>query len=97
MMSTYTLRRHGYRSYRKLLYPMKLNGMSSKLWLCQYYCMNAPHEVLREKEVHMNDTNCFEQILEEASNRTATVRPPTSLLTEHPSKTNKTCSTLLEK
>ena len=44
-----------------------------------------------------NAAYCLEQILEAAPHKTATVWSPTSYLTNHLSKTNKTCETLLEK
>ena len=34
----------GYQSYRRLIYPIKQNRISSKQRLCQYYCTDAPHE-----------------------------------------------------
>ena len=40
--------------------------------------------------LHKDATCCFEQILEAASYKTATVQPLTSHLTNHPSKTSKT-------
>ena len=54
----------------------------------------------REKarwELHKNAMCCLEQILEAILHKIAAVLPPTSRLTNHPSKTNKTCKALLEK
>ena len=57
-------------------------------------------ETLGEKatwELHKDDGICFEQILKEAPNKTADLRPLTSHLTNHPSKTSQTCRALLVK
>ena len=54
----------------------------------------------REKarwEQHENATYSLEQILNAEVPKRATVRPPTYHLTNHPSKTNKTCWAILEK
>ena len=40
---------------------------------------------------------CFEQVFEATPHKTASVRSPTFLLKNHPSKRNKTCGTLLLK
>ena len=47
----------------------------------------------KEKKIDENNTRmwCFEQILEATPDKTAAVWPPTSYLTNHPSKMNKTC------
>ena len=50
----------------------------SKLWLCQYYCVQAPPGL--KWNTHKNAKCCFEQTLE-----TAAVR----LLTSHKRKMNK--------
>ena len=49
-----------------------------------------------EKELHTNATCCFEQILEATLQKTVVVRPPTSHLTNHPNKMNKTWDTARE-
>ena len=48
-------------------------------------------------ELHKNAVCWFEQILEAAPHKTAAARPRISNLRIHPSKTNKTWRTLLEK
>ena len=48
-------------------------------------------------ELHNDAAYCFEQILESAPYRTATVGPFTSHLTNHPDGMNKKCCALLEK
>ena len=35
----------GCHAYGNLIFPIKKNGISSKLWLWQYYCMVAPPEL----------------------------------------------------
>ena len=69
------------------------------MWLCQYYCMNAPHGWWEKVwwEQYKNATKCFEQILWATPSIMAAVGPLTSYPKNHPSKTNKTCRTLLEK
>ena len=71
--------------------------LASKLWLCQYYCMDAPvdankiHEEKVSWELHKNFMYYFEPILEATPDKTATIQPLTSHFTNHPSKMNKTC------
>ena len=48
------------------------------------------------QELQKNAASCIEQILETASHKAASVRPPTPHLYNHPNKTDKTCRTLLE-
>ena len=48
-------------------------------------------------ELYKNTTSYFEQILESTTRKIATVRPLTSHLKDHPSKTKQTCGALLEK
>ena len=77
--------------------------ISSKLWLCQYYCMDASHGRYKthgEKargELQKNATSYFEQILEATPHETKAVRPLTSHLKNRSSKMKKICRTLLEK
>ena len=65
--------------------------------------MDAPHwcqentEKVARQELHKNAACCLEQILEATPHKTAAIRPSTSHLTNHPSKTNKTWRALLEK
>ena len=65
--------------------------------------MDAPHgrrQKHREKaqwELHMNAACYFEQIQEPTAHKTAAVQSPASHLTNHSSKANKICGTLLEK
>ena len=46
------------------------------------------------RELHINSTCCFEQILKATHHKTAVGPPSTSHLTKHPSKTNKICQVL---
>ena len=48
-------------------------------------------------ELHENTTGYFWLILEATPRKATVVRPLTSPLKNHPSKTSKTCGTLLEK
>ena len=47
--------------------------------------------------MHKNATSYFAQILEATPHETTAVRPLASYLKNYPSKTNKTCGTLLKK
>ena len=58
------------------------------------------YKLLGEKarwELHKNSTCYFEQIPQATPHKIATIWPFTAHLTNHPSKMNKTCRTLLEK
>ena len=48
-------------------------------------------------ELHKNAVRCLEQILKATHHKTTAVGPLNSHLTNHSSKTNKTCGTLQEK
>ena len=64
-----------------------------------YGCTTWPKGTLGEKarcEPHNNAACCFEQTLEAATRKTASVRLTTLLLTKHPSK-DKTSWALVEK
>ena len=67
--------------------------------MCGY--ITWPLTIHLEKSTHWqlckNAVGYFEQILAAAPNITASIWPPTSHLTCHPIKINKTCWTLLEK
>ena len=73
-----------------LISQIKSNGNSFNLSPCQYYCVVA-HDEKAKWELHTDATCCFEQILEDAHFKTASVRPLTSHLTNHPRKARKTC------
>ena len=52
--------------YGSLIYPIKENRISSKLWLCQFYCMDAPHGCSQnagEKKPDGNYTRMLRAIL----------------------------------
>ena len=49
------------------------------------------------EKLHKNAMIYCEQILERTNNEKTAVRPLSSHITNHPSKTNKTCGTLPEK
>ena len=66
------------------------------VWLQHLDSNKMPGEKARW-ELHKNAACCFEQILEAAPYKTAVVRPLTSYLINHPSKTSKTCCALLKK
>ena len=55
-----------------------------------YMDTNKIHREKARWKLHKNATCCFEQILEATLDKTAVVRPTTSHLTNHPSKTNNT-------
>ena len=88
-------------------YAIKQSNQTNQIfpmWLCQYYCMDAPHgypkKTLREKatwKLHKNAMSYLEQILEATPHKTMAVWPLTSHFKNHPSEINKTCGTLLEK
>ena len=91
VMSTYTKGRHGLLltgcwSYENLIFLMKQNGISPSfscvgitVWM-HHLDSNEKHEVKARWEHHKNATCCFEQILEAAPHKTATVQPFTLLL-----------------
>ena len=58
---------------------------------------NKMHREKARWELYKNATSYFEQILEVTPHKTIAAQPLTSHLKNHPSKTNKTCGTLLEK
>ena len=61
-----------------------------------YGCANEMHGEKARWKLYKNVSYCFEQIMEATLHKTAAVRPLTSYLTTHSSKTNKTCRGLLE-
>ena len=58
---------------------------------------NKMHREKARWELHQNSTSYIEQILETTQHKTIAIRPLTSHLKNYPSKTNKTCRTLLKK
>ena len=72
-------------------------GFFYKLWMCPNFCMDAPWG----EKVNKNYTRILRAVLNKSwkqhSLKTAAVRPLTYSLTNHPRKTNKTCSTVLRK
>ena len=59
--------------------------------------VNKTHRDKARWELHKNVKCCLEQILEAIPHKTAAIWPPTSHLSNPPSKTDKTCRELLEK
>ena len=89
-----------FRSYRHLI---SLTGFHSSD-NCAGTAAWMHHQDFNEKEGEKagqdqlkNVTYCFEQIFEAVPYKSAIVWPLTSHLTNHPSKINKTCHSLLEK
>ena len=70
--------------------------VSTTVWV-HYMDTNKMHGKKARQEPHKNAMCYFEQILEATPHKTAAVWSLTSHLTNHPSKTNKTWETLLEK
>ena len=58
---------------------------------------NITHREKGRWQLHKNAVCCLQQILEAMTHKAAAVQTPTSHLTNHLSKTNKTYRALLEK
>ena len=71
--------------------------MTSLLYGCTTHTATKCLEKKALLELHKYNECCFEQILEAAPHKTASVRQLISHLTDHPSKANKTSLVLLEK
>ena len=67
----------------------RYSHVSTIVWLHQPDFNEALEEKARW-ELHKDATRCFEKILEVTPEKTASVRPLASHLTNYPSKTNKT-------
>ena len=66
---------HG--NLRSLIYPIKIKGISSELWLCHYYYMDA-YKTHREKatwKLHENAMSYFETITPQKNSCMATYLP----------------------
>ena len=70
--------------------------VTNTVWMYNMDSNNMHREKARF-ELHKNDTSYREHILEATLYETTSVWPLTSHLSNHPSRTNKTCRTLLEK
>ena len=70
--------------------------VNTTAWMHHMY-NNIIHGEKAGNDQQKNVTFCFEQFLEAIAHKTAAVRPLISNLTNLQSKTNKRCSTLLEK
>ena len=57
---------------------------------------NELHEEQARRELLENTTSCFDQIQVATTHKIAAVQPPTSHLTNHPSKMNKTLGIILK-
>ena len=68
---------------------------SSYNYNMRYFCNRKQHISLINYDFYF--VCCFEQFLEAAPHKTATVRPLIPYLTNHPNKLSKTCWTLLVK
>ena len=68
----------------------KAVAVSVLLYGSTKWTFNKIHGEKARWELHKDTMCCFEQNLEAMTHRTAAVKPLTSHLTNHPSKTNKT-------
>ena len=71
-------------------------SVNATVWM-HHMADDKTHGEKARWEPHKNTTSYFEQILEATSIKTTAVRPLTSYLKNHPSKTNKTCRIGVEK
>ena len=92
------------KNFRRTLTNEKLtaiNMLNSKgiiLKECNFEDVNKTYEEKKnELELHKNTTSYFEQILDAIPYEATAIWPLPSHLKNHPSKTNKTCGTLLKK
>ena len=82
-MSTYALRRHvmqstSYRRDRDRISLIKENEISSNLWQCLYYSVDAPHG-FKHSMIKVLGGNCKGML----PNKTTAVKPLTSNLPNH--------------
>ena len=87
----------------KTVHSYKANGTSSKLWLYQYYCIDAPpsHKGNILRKIYMGSRKeCYVFFLTISENNTPQKQALCGLFIHHiihTSMTNKTCGAVLEK
>ena len=84
ILSTYPQRRRGVQSaddqsYGNLISPIKLNWISSKLWLCRYNCMDAPHRC-KQSAWRWNQKWNYKRLLHVVLNKSWKQHPTKQLL-----------------